>query len=104
MGGSLSGIEASLDALVIVLGVGLYTHDGNVYRYAQPFAIAGAALAAYHCLLYMGFIPKGLIPCGVGSSCADQKLELWRFVTIPLISVLAFATVVAGLKAAKQLK
>lgn len=91
-------------ALVVVLGVGLYARDAGVYKYAQALALMGLGIAVYHCLLYLGFIPKGMIPCGPGPSCAEQKLELWGFVTIPLMSVLAFATVVAGLKAAKQLK
>ena len=91
-------------ALVVVLCVGLYTRDAGVYKYAQALAVIGLVIAAYHCLLYLGFIPKGMIPCGPGPSCADQKLELWGFVTIPLMSVLAFAALVVGLKVAKQLK
>ena len=91
-------------ALVVVLGIGLYTRDAGVYKYAQTLAIIGLSIAIYHCLLYLGFIPKGMIPCGPGPSCADQKLELWGFVTIPLMSVLAFTALVAGLKLAKQLK
>lgn len=91
-------------ALVVVLGVGLYTRDAGVYKYAQALAVIGLVTAAYHGLLYLGFIPKGMIPCGPGPSCADQKLELWGFVTIPLMSVFAFAALVVGLKVAKQVK
>ena len=91
-------------ALAVVLGVGLYTRDAGVYKYAQALAVIGLVTAAYHCLLYLGFIPKGMIPCGPGPSCADQKLELWGFVTIPLMSVFAFAALVVGLKVAKQVK
>jgi disulfide bond formation protein DsbB len=91
-------------ALVVVVGVGLYTRDVGVYKYAQALAVVGLGLAAYHCLLYLGFIPKGMIPCGPGPSCADQKLELWGFVTIPLMSVFAFAALVIGLKVAKRVK
>lgn len=91
-------------ALVVVLGVGLYTRDAGVYKYAQALAVIGLVIAVYHCLLYLGFIPKSMIPCGPGPSCADQKLELLGFLTIPLMSVFAFAALVAGLKVAKQLK
>lgn len=91
-------------ALVVVLGMGLYTRDTGVYKYAQSLAVIGLAIAVYHCLLYLGFIPKGMIPCGPGPSCADQKLELWGFVTIPLMSVMAFAAMVVGLKVVKKLK
>jgi disulfide bond formation protein DsbB len=84
-------------ALVVVLAVGLYTQDAGVVKYAQPLALIGLALAAYHSLLYLGFIPKSIQPCGKGVSCADVKLELWGFVTIPLMSLLAFAIISAGL-------
>ena len=84
-------------ALVVVLGVGLQTRDAGVLKYAKPLALIGLVLAAYHCLLYLGFIPKSIQPCGKGVSCADVKLELWGFVTIPLLSLLAFAAMLFGL-------
>lgn len=84
-------------ALVVVLGVGLQTRDAGVLKYAKPLALIGLVLAAYHCLLYLGFIPKSIQPCGQGVSCADVKLALWGFVTIPLLSLLAFAALLAGL-------
>ncbi|UUZ66518.1 disulfide bond formation protein B (plasmid) [Polaromonas sp. P1-6] len=84
-------------ALVVVLGVGLQTQDAGVVKYAKPLALIGLVLAAYHCLLYLGFIPKSIQPCGKGVSCADVKLELWGFVTIPLMSLLAFLAVSLGL-------
>lgn len=84
-------------ALVVVLAVGLYREDAGVVRYAQPLAIIGLALAAFHTLLYLGFIPKSIQPCGKGPSCADVKLELWGFITIPLMSLAAFAAISFGL-------
>lgn len=84
-------------ALVVVLGVGLFSQDAGVVKYAKPLALIGLMLAMYHCLLYLGFIPKSIQPCGKGVSCADVKLELWGFVTIPLMSLLAFWVVYVGL-------
>jgi disulfide bond formation protein DsbB len=84
-------------ALVVVLAVGLHAQDPGVVRYAKPLVLVGVALAAYHCLLYLGFIPKSIQPCGKGLSCAEVKLELWGFVTIPLMSLLAFTALWMGL-------
>lgn len=89
-------------ALVIVLGVGLQTQDPGVVKYATPLALIGLALATYHCLLYLGFIPKSIQPCGKGVSCADVKLQLWGVVTIPLMSLLVFGAISAGLIFAKR--
>lgn len=81
--------------LLFVLGVGLLPFDPRSVRYAVPLAVTGWGFALYHCLLYMGFIPKSLQPCTQGISCAEVKLELFSFVTIPLLSLLAFTLIIA---------
>lgn len=89
-------------ALAVILGIALRAQDAAVLRYAQPLALLGLLLAAFHCLLYLGFIPKGIQPCGQGASCADVKLELWGFVTIPLMSLMAFAAIAVVLLLVKK--
>lgn len=88
--------------LVLILAIGLYTQDQHSVKYALPIACAGWLVALYHWLLYAGFIPKGMQPCGKGSPCADVQLELAGFVTIPLLSLLAFSFIVLLLIAAKK--
>ncbi|WPC69082.1 disulfide bond formation protein B [Rhodoferax ferrireducens] len=84
-------------ALVVVLGVGLQAQDPGVVKYAKALALIGLALATYHCLLYLGFIPQSIQPCGKGVSCADVQLQLWGVVTIPLMSLLVFGAISLGL-------
>ena len=60
--------------VVLMLGMGLYLQDPRSGFYALPLAVLGWLVALYHCLLYGGFIPQGLQPCGEGNSCATQKL------------------------------
>ena len=88
--------------LVLILGAGAYTQDASSVKYAFPLAIAGWLVAFYHCLLYGGFIPATLQPCGKGVSCSAQKLELVGFITIPLLSLIAFSIIVLLLLAAKK--
>ncbi|SFB75449.1 disulfide bond formation protein DsbB [Polaromonas sp. OV174] len=88
--------------LALILAQGLYTQDRQSVKYALPLAWAGGLVALYHCLLYAGFIPQGLRPCGKGSSCAEQKLELAGFITIPLLSVLAFSLIILLLISVKK--
>ena len=61
--------------LALMLAIALLPFDARVVRYALPLAIAGAGVAAYHCLLVWGVVPKDLVPCGQGPSCAEVKLE-----------------------------
>lgn len=88
--------------LVPILAIGLYKQDLYSVRYALPLAGAGALIALYHFLLYTGFVPKGMQPCGKGLSCADVKLELAGFLTIPLMSLLAFSLILVLLYAATR--
>jgi disulfide bond formation protein DsbB len=82
--------------LVVILALGLLPFDYRSVRYALPLAVAGWAVALYHSLLYWGVVPKGLAPCGQGPSCIEDKLELLGFISIPLLSLMAF-TLIAGL-------
>ncbi len=81
--------------LPIVLFMGLFPFDPRVVRYALPLAIGGWMIAAYHVLLYVGIIPESVAPCSQGISCTTDYLGLFGFVSIPLLSLLAFSTVVA---------
>ena len=60
----------------------------------MPLAGAGWLAAFYHWLLYSGYIPKGLQPCGKGPSCAEVSLELGGLVTIPMLSLASFSIII----------
>lgn len=83
--------------LPIILLLGLFPFDPKVVRYALPLALGGWAIAVYHTLLHTGVIPESAAPCAQGVSCTSSYLELFGFVSIPLLSLLGFSTVVAGL-------
>jgi disulfide bond formation protein DsbB len=80
--------------LALMLAIALLPFDVRVVRYALPLAIAGAGIAAYHCLLVWGVVPKDLVPCGQGPSCAEVKLNVLGFITLPLLSLVAFSLIV----------
>lgn len=88
--------------LVAILGVGLLTSDSRSIRYALPLAWAGWAIALYHCLIFWRVVPEQLTPCGQGVSCARAELQLAGPVPIPLLSVIAFAAILAMLWAARR--
>lgn len=80
--------------LVIILARGLFPFDKNVVTYAQPLAIAGFLTAAYHNLLYSKIIPQKLQPCSQGVSCTEKYIDLFGFLTIPMLSLLGFSTII----------
>ena len=82
--------------LVLVLAAGLFPFDPRVIRYALPLTLAGWGLAVFHLALVAGWIPDSIKPCQQGVPCSDVQVVWFGFVTIPLLSVLAFSAV-AGL-------
>ena len=82
--------------MVFILAAGLFpTFDKSVIKYALPLSIAGGLTAFYHTLLYAGIIPENIQPCSKGVSCTEKYIELFGFVSIPMLSFLAFSTLVA---------
>ena len=80
--------------MMLILPFGLFPFDRNVVRSLLPLAGFGALLAAVHLLLVEGIIQEGIAPCQQGVPCSETVIEWFGFVTIPLLSFMAFATIV----------
>ena len=81
--------------MVFILAAGLFpTFDKSVIKYALPLSIAGGLTAFYHTLLYAGIIPESIQPCSKGVSCTEKYFELFGFVSIPMLSFVAFSAIV----------
>lgn len=81
--------------LAIIFLAGLFPFDRNVIRYALPIAAGGWLVALFHTLLYSGIIPESLEPCRQGVSCKEVYIEWLGFITIPMLSLMAFSAVIA---------
>jgi disulfide bond formation protein DsbB len=90
--------------LVLILARGLFPLDRGVVRYALPLAGLGAAIAAYHVLVYEGVIPESLRPCARGVSCREVYIELFGFISIPLMALLAFAAITGLLVVSRRIR
>jgi len=88
--------------MVLILGAGLFPFDKGVVKYALPLSIVGGLIAFYHTLLYGGIIPESIQPCSQGVSCTEKYIELFGFVSIPMLSFLAFLAIVALLLILKR--
>jgi disulfide bond formation protein DsbB len=88
--------------LVVVLGVGVWRDDAGARLYALPLAAAGAAVAGWHMLVYLGIAPTAIQPClADGPSCSGEGMRVLG-VPIPLMSLAAFAAILALLVSPKS--
>ncbi len=76
--------------LVVILGSALWNDESRFYRAALPLSTIGLLIAAYHNLLYYGIIPDSITPCSQGVSCTSKQVEIFGFLTIPLMSLISF--------------
>jgi disulfide bond formation protein DsbB len=88
--------------LVLIFFTGLFPFDKSTIKYAFPTALAGWGFAFYHFLLYSGFIPESIQPCIQGVSCSETYLDLFGFLTIPLLSLISFSSIIILLIALKR--
>lgn len=79
--------------IVFVIAVGLWKKDKNIAYFVLPFSVIGLIISIYHNLLYYGIISERFEPCTIGVSCTAKQLDLFGFVSIPLLSLIAFLTI-----------
>ena len=79
--------------LTVIIAVGILRKDKGIHQYVLPLSITGLCIAIYHNLLYYGIIPESIQPCRLGISCTTKQIEWFGFITIPLMSLVAFAVI-----------
>ena len=88
--------------LTLILPIGMFPFDRKVVRYALPLASIGWLFAAFHVLLVAGVVPETVKPCSQGVPCSEQVVVWFGFVTIPLLALMAFSTIIALLVLANR--
>lgn len=90
--------------LVFILGVGIIKKDKNIYYYILPLVGIGLTIAFYHLLVYYSIVPHELTPCDpTGVSCGQRYINWFGFVTIPLLSFVAFVNILVSTLVHKRL-
>lgn len=79
--------------LVLVLAAGLFPYDAHVVRYALPLTAIGWLLALFHWGIASGIVPERLTPCSQGVPCSVEQIVWFGFLTLPMLSVLAFSSI-----------
>ena len=79
--------------LVFIFLINLLFPDDKMFKYAFPLVIIGWSISVYHNLLMLKIIPEELSPCIQGVPCSVDYLNWFGFITIPLLSFLAYTTI-----------
>jgi disulfide bond formation protein DsbB len=79
--------------LVIIIGIATYFSDVNIKKYVLSISIPGGLIALYHVLLQKIPAMKALEPCKQGIPCTFDYVDYLGFITIPIMSLTAFALI-----------
>ena len=79
--------------LMQILPFALFPFDRNVIRSVMPLVGFGGFLAALHVLIVAGIVPERVAPCRQGVPCSETVIEWFGFVTIPMLSFVAFVAI-----------
>ncbi|MEB8670949.1 disulfide oxidoreductase [Bacillus cereus] len=79
--------------LVLILGIGMYRRGSHVSMYAFPFACIGLILSVYQ-ITIQTFPASEMKICSVGISCTEDYLNLFGFISIPMLSFVGFLAII----------
>ncbi len=80
--------------LTVLLFVGIWRDDRNVYLYVLPLSLMGIAVSLYHYLMVMLIIPPA--PCAGAVPCAFDYINIpgaLSFIKIPFLALIAFVII-----------
>lgn len=79
--------------LVVIYASAIWNQDEGHRKYSHPLAVCGFVISVYHNLLYYNLVADSLVPCSEGVSCTTKQLELFGFLTIPLMAFISFSLI-----------
>lgn len=79
--------------LTIIFLTGLFSPYKIIFNFAFPLVLIGWGISIYHNLLYYNILPESVAPCAQGVSCTTVFVNWFGFITIPLLSLVAFTLI-----------
>ena len=80
--------------LVLIFLVGGFQAAKTTFAFSFPLVISGWVIALYHNLLHYKIVPESASPCLEGVSCSTVYINWFGFLTIPMLSFIAFSILV----------
>ena len=74
--------------LALILLIATIRRDKNIIPYAVTLSLAGFGTSAYHYQLQL--FPDQGSSCGLDASCTYRWIEVFGFITIPLLALTSF--------------
>jgi len=80
--------------IAVIALVALIRRDRNARWYTVPLAVIGALISSYHVLIEWGWVNDSESCLLFGPSCADVWFESFGFVTLALMALAGFVSII----------
>ena len=77
--------------IVVILLVGIFNDDWLLPKYTLPLSITGMGVSTYHYLLQNHVFGSSI--CSAGVSCAVREINIFGFITIAFLALIAFTLI-----------
>lgn len=88
--------------LVLIFLIGSFQSARSTFAFSLPLVIVGWLIALYHNLLHYEIVPESASPCLEGISCSTVYINWLGFITIPILSFIAFTLILTILLLLKR--
>jgi disulfide bond formation protein DsbB len=75
--------------LVLIIGIGIYKKNREIWMYSLPFSIIGLGISIYHYQLQI-FPDQNSVSCSTEASCSGSWIMEFGFVTMPFMALSTF--------------
>lgn len=83
--------------LVVILGIASWKRQAAIVPYVLPLAVIGGSISTYHILIQkLPVASEGFAACGP-TSCLDDYLNLFGWLTIPMLALTAFVLIAVSM-------
>ena len=81
--------------IALISAVALYHNKKDARDYIFPLSILGFIISAYHLAVQAKWIGSYLCSTEAATSCSDVQLMYYGFLTIPMMGIIVYTTIIA---------
>ncbi len=81
--------------IALISAVALYNNKKDARDYILPLSLLGFIISAYHLAVQAKWVGSYLCSTEATTSCSDVQLMYYGFLTIPMMGIIVYTTIIA---------
>jgi disulfide bond formation protein DsbB len=81
--------------IALISAIALYNNKKDAQDYILPLSLLGFIISAYHLAVQAKWVGSYLCSTETTTSCSDVQLMYYGFLTIPMMGIIVYTTIIA---------